>query len=89
MTVEPLVPDAPPAVPARAPLDADAFMRALDDAGSVLSRAAESENRFAAGSGSLGDAIYDRARADVVMSVATAAAQRTAQAITTLFNLQL
>ncbi|HKU80914.1 MAG TPA: flagellar hook-basal body complex protein FliE [Candidatus Tumulicola sp.] len=89
MRVEPLLPDT--AAPALAPEtpDAGAFNRSLDALGSALERAQASEDAFAAGSGSLQDAMYDRARADVALSVATAAAQRCAQAVQSLLNMQI
>lgn len=87
MRVEPLLPDAA-APPPQAP-GAAAFARTLDALGEALQRAQTSEDAFAAGSGSLQDAMYDRARADVALSVATAAAQRCAQAVQSLLNMQL
>ena len=90
MTVEPIVPDAP-AMPSVAPHDADAsgFAGALDALGAALRDAGSAEDAFAAGAGSLHDAVYERARADVALSVATAAAQRGAQAITSILNMQV
>lgn len=87
MRVEPLLPDV--AAPASEVPDAGAFTRSLDALGDALQRAQTSEDAFAAGSGSLQDAMYDRARADVALSVATAAAQRCAQAVQSLLNMQL
>ena len=89
MNVELLTPDA---APERAPAnaaDVPAFTKILDDLGSVLSRADGAETAYAHGAGNLGEAIYERARADVALSVATAAAQRTAQALTTILNMQI
>lgn len=89
MRVEALVPDAfslqhSPHTPA-----ADQFGKILDDLGSVLGTAEKSENAFAAGAGDLQTAVYERARADVALSVATAAAQRTAQALQSIMNMQV
>jgi flagellar hook-basal body complex protein FliE len=89
MRVEPLIMDAPIAQEPAASGDAGLFGKMLDDIGAVLGRAERSEDAFAAGSGDLQSAVYERARADVVLSVATAAAQRTAQAITTVLNMQV
>jgi flagellar hook-basal body complex protein FliE len=93
--VTPFVPDVPgpsPAIsrsaPAAAP-PADVFGKALDDVGSVLGSASAAEERFAAGSGDLQEAVYERARADVALAVATAAAQRTAQALQAIFTMQV
>ena len=83
-----LVPDVAP-IPQRRVANDDTFDRALDAIGGALERANQAEDAYAGGTGALADAVYDRARADVVLSVATAAAQRTAQAITTLLNMQL
>jgi len=90
MTVEPLVPDAPlPAHPSPVPTNASAFARALDGVTAVFDDAERAENAFASGAGSLQDAMYERARADVMLSVATAAAQRAAQAVQSILNLQV
>jgi hypothetical protein len=87
--VEPLLPDAP--LPAVAPRTADAasFAQALDAVGSALGGAERAEDAFAGGSGTLQSAVYARARADVVLAVATAAAQRSAQAISSILNMQV
>ncbi len=89
MRVETLVPDT--ALPAR-PADtrnATPFGKILDDVGAVLGGAERAEDAFAAGTGDLQRAVYERARADVVLSVATAAAQRTAQALQSILNMQV
>jgi flagellar hook-basal body complex protein FliE len=85
--VELLQPDTPPV--AAAPPDDSGFARALDAIGRVLSDATQAEDAYARGAGSLQDAMYGRAEADVALSVATAAAQRAAQAVQTLMNLQI
>ena len=74
------------AMPAPRP---DAFAKSLDAAGGALGSADAAEENFASGTGSLQDAIYERARADVVLAVATAAAQRTAQALQTILTMQV
>lgn len=66
-----------------------AFGKSLDAAGAALSAADRAEETFASGAGSLQDAIYERARADVVLAVATAAAQRGAQALQAIFTMQV
>ena len=88
MRVELLQPDTPPAV-AKPDGDVSAFARALDGIGAVLDTATTAEDAFANGSGSLQAAVYERARADVALSVATAAAQHSAQALTAILNLQI
>ena len=88
MRVEALVPDEPLRAPQ--PLaDARAFGNALQSADDVMARANAAEDAFAAGRGPLGAAIYERARADVLLSVATAAASRTAQALQAVLNMQV
>lgn len=95
MRVEPLLPDAPslpdaapPSAPAGGP-DPAGFARALDALGTTLGGANAAEDAFASGSGSLQEAVYERARADVALSVATAAAQRAAQAVQSILNMQV
>ena len=88
MTVVPLIPDiAPVQIVRRA--DGSAFEKVLGELSAVLDRATSSEDRFSQGSGNLQDAIYDRARADVALSVAAAAAQRTVQALQTILTMQV
>jgi flagellar hook-basal body complex protein FliE len=89
MRVETLVPDVTPAQRASGNPDANAFSKILDGLGSVLGKAEGAEDAFAAGTGDLQTAVYERARADVALSVATAAAQRTAQALQSILNMQV
>ena len=88
MRVELLQPDAAP-VPAAASADAGGFARAVDAIARVLSDATRAEDAYAGGKGSLQDAEYHRAQADVTLAVATAAVQRAAQAVQTLLNVQI
>jgi flagellar hook-basal body complex protein FliE len=88
VTVEPIVPDAPPPE-GREAGDAVAFARALDGVTATLLDANRAEDAFAAGAGTLRDAVYERARADVALSVAAATAQRLAQALQTVLNMQV
>lgn len=87
MKVELLAPDIAPQPPARE--SAGMFATILGDLGSALGGATRAEDAFATGSGSLQDAVYERARADVALSVAVSAAQRTAQAIQSITNMQI
>ncbi len=89
MTVKPLVPDI--AVAAQRPHDAkpSLFARALDAIGETLQSAQTAEDRFATHAGSLQGAVIARARADVALSIATAAAQRSAQALQSILNMQV
>jgi flagellar hook-basal body complex protein FliE len=90
MKVEPLVPDvAPSRFDNGATPPPNVFGGILDDLGAVLGKADGAENAFAAGAGDLQTAIYERARADVALSVATAAAQRGAQALQSILNMQV
>lgn len=89
MTITPLVPDQAPSASRPAAPDSGAFAKALDGVGSALTRADNAEDTFAAHTGSLQDAIFERAQADVALSVATAAAQRTAQALQSVLNMQI
>ena len=91
MRVDVLVPDGPPA-PARPRANAaggDAFARLVDAAGSILERADAAEHAFAAHRGGLQEMVVERARADIALQVAAAAAQRTAQSLATLLGMQL
>ncbi len=88
MRIELLQPDTAPQT-AAAPGDQTGFAQALDAIGKVLDQATKAEDAYASGTGSLQDAMYQRAQADVALSVATAAAQRAAQAIASLLNLQI
>jgi flagellar hook-basal body complex protein FliE len=85
--VEPIVPDLPAAP--KAEDDGADFARALDAVGNALNGATRAEDAFAYGTGTLDAAVYERARADVALSVATATAQRLAQAIQSVLNMQI
>jgi len=87
VSVEPLVPDAP--VASAPPHGDDLFSRALDAVADTLTGATRAEDAFAYGRGSLQDAVYERAQADVALAVATATAQRLAQAVQSVLNMQV
>jgi flagellar hook-basal body complex protein FliE len=88
MRVEPLVTDeVPPAPPA--PADGGGFAEAIDALEQTLAGAQRAEDAFAYGSGSLQEAIYERTRADVALSAATASAQRLAQSLSSVLNMQV
>lgn len=89
MRIEAIVPDADPAQRGASAQGAGAFGKVLDDVGAVLGKAEHAEDAFAAGAGDLQTAVYERARADVALSVATAAAQRAAQALQSILNMQV
>lgn len=91
MRVEPLIPDVAPVagMPHTSAAASSAFGHVLDDLGSVFERASRAEDRFASGAGDLQTAVYERARADVALSVASAAAQRAVQGLQTILNMQV
>jgi flagellar hook-basal body complex protein FliE len=89
MKIEPLVPDVAPGAIAPARPNPDAFSTMLNGAGGALEKAERAEDAFASGAGDLQTAVYERARADVVLSVATAAAQRAVQALQAVLNMQV
>ena len=93
MRVEPILPDAPPFDYAPDDKSRDdgvaAFTRALDSIGNTLAGANRAEDAFAYGRGTLEDAVYERAQADVALAVATATAQRITQAVGSVLNMQV
>lgn len=101
MTIEPLVPaltsgipDAPLSAPdaGAMPAGADfagALGRAFGDASVSLERADRSERAFAAGRGGLQEMVLQRAQADVALSLASAAATRASQALSTILGMQV
>ncbi len=101
MTVAPLAPatelDLPKAAslaPAAAPATAGAafsgaLSEAFADAGARLGRADQAERAFAAGRGGLAEMVLERAQADIALSIASAAASRTAQSLTTILGMQI
>jgi len=93
MTVRLLQPDEAPRAHVRRAMPAEpaasAFTRALDAVGAIFEQAQHAEDVYARGSGSLLQAVYERARADVALGVAVAAASRTAQAVQSVLNMQI
>ncbi|MHB8433491.1 MAG: flagellar hook-basal body complex protein FliE [Candidatus Tyrphobacter sp.] len=91
MTVRLLQPDAPrPGSAARGENgDAAAFSQAVDALGAIFGDATRAEDAYASGRGDLRGAVYARARADVALAVAVAAAQRAAQAVQSVLNMQI
>ena len=88
MTVRPLEPDA--ALPSTAAPDgARAFGALLDAAGAALRSADAAEHAFATHRGGLQEMVVERARADIALAVAAAAAQRTVQGVQTLLGLAI
>jgi flagellar hook-basal body complex protein FliE len=81
--------DGPPA-PVASP---DAFARALSDAAgaatSALERADTAERAFVAHRGGLSEMVVERAQADVVLSLASAATSRIVQSLSTILGMQV
>ncbi len=90
MIVTPLVPDsAMPVAPLAKPAERNTFGDALDAANAVFDRADNAESAFVHGRGGMQEMVVERARADIALSVATAAASRTAQAVSTIMGMQI
>ena len=87
MNVSALEPDAPAEpLPGARPMPG-AFEAILDAAGSALDRAAHAERAFVERRGGLIEMVVERAGADVMLQIAATAAQRTTQAVSTLFGI--
>jgi flagellar hook-basal body complex protein FliE len=89
MRIEALIPDVAASENDGQTVTSNAFEKTADDFGKALYRAQAAEDAFASGSGDLQTAIYERARADVALSVATAACQRAAQSLQSILNMQV
>ncbi len=84
----PLAPGAePPAAPAAA--FAGVLASALDAAGEALGRAERAEGSFLHGRGGIAEMVVERARADVMLSLAAAASSRASQALATVLGMQV
>ncbi|HVS45709.1 MAG TPA: flagellar hook-basal body complex protein FliE [Verrucomicrobiae bacterium] len=89
MRVEALIPDGAANIPVTSRSEGGEFARALDALSQTLDGAQSAEDAFAAGAGSLQDAVYLRARADVTLAAATAATSRVVQAVQSLLSMQV
>jgi hypothetical protein len=92
MNVAALEPDAPAIsdAPVVTPLERqEHFQNLLDVAGAALERADAAERAFSARRGGLVEMMVERASADAMLQLASSAAQRTTQALTTLFGMQV
>ncbi len=67
----------------------DLVRSALGETSAAFDRADAAERAFARGRGSLQEMVLERAQADVTLSIASAAAARTAQALTTILGMQI
>lgn len=63
--------------------------RAFGDASVALERADAAEAAFASGRGGMQEMIVERAQADIALSIASAAASRAAQSLTTILGMQI
>jgi len=86
MRVVPLEPDVPRTPSAAALPDGKPFAAVVDGIAGALRRADAAETAYG---GALQDAILERARADAMLSAATATAQRVATALQSILNLQI
>ena len=96
MTVDPIVLDTAVGAAARSAImsagDAQLFgslTGVLAQATGALERAQHAESAFAAGNGSLQEMVFDRARADAILNVASAAATKATQSLNTILNMQV
>ena len=91
MRVDVLVPDGPalPRGPQPVQSSANAFQQLVDAAGAILTGADRAETAFAAHHGGLQEMVVERARADIALQIAAAAAQRAAQSVSTLLGMQI
>lgn len=87
MNVRPLEPDVGGEPPANAQPMPGAFGVLVDAAGSALDRAARAESAFVERRGGLVEMVIERAGADVMLQIAATAAQRTTQAVSTVFGI--
>ncbi len=68
---------------------AGTFAQSVDAVDAIFAQAQQAEDAYARGAGTLLQTVYERARADVVLGVAVAAASRTAQAVQSVLNMQI
>jgi len=89
MTVTPLLPDAPISALRTQGSDASPFAAAIDAVAKNLQGASRAENAFADGEGNLRNAVYARAKADVVVEVAAAELRHAATALQSILTMQV
>ena len=88
MTVRPILPDEARAS-APAGVEKNAFVGIVDALGATLRKGSQAEDLFAAGHGSLRDAVYARAKADVAVEVAAAELRHSAKALQSILTMQV
>jgi flagellar hook-basal body complex protein FliE len=86
----PAIPDDSPALGASTDPSFGALVeRMFGGTSAALERADTAERAFARGRGGLQEMVLERAQADVALSIASATAARTAQALTTILGMQI
>jgi flagellar hook-basal body complex protein FliE len=76
-------------IPESQPLDFGTLLDALKAGSAALDKAESAENAFAAGTGGLQEMVFERAKADSIVSIAAAVSSRVAQSLNTLVQMQL
>ncbi len=66
-----------------------ALANAFETASGALAQADRSERAYAHGTGALQAMVLDRAQADIALTIATTAASRTSQALSTILGMQV
>ncbi len=100
MNVAGIAPDLSTGLPALAPIppvaapaaDVELFSgltAAFSAAGTSLQRAQSAETAFTSGSGGLQEMVFERARADAILNVASATATKATQSLNTILNMQV
>ena len=99
--VEPLQLDTPAALngpgddaplsanPASRSLGFTTLLDSLNASGVALQKAEAAENAFVSGTGGLQEMVFERAKADSIVSVAAATSSRVAQSLNTIASMQL
>lgn len=77
------------ALPGSPPLGFGSLLDALNAGGAALGKAEAAENAFIAGTGGLQEMVFERAKADSIVSLAAATSSRVAQSLNTLAQMQL
>jgi flagellar hook-basal body complex protein FliE len=72
-----------------APAGFATLLTALNDGAAQLERAEGAENAFIAGTGSLQEMVFERAKADSLVSIAAATSSHVVQSLNTISQMQL
>jgi flagellar hook-basal body complex protein FliE len=76
-------------IPGGEPLGFGTLLDSLNAGGAALAKAEAAENAFVAGTGGLQEMVFERAKADSIVSVAAAVSSRVAQSLNTFIQMQL